>query len=122
VNHLVNMGQQLFEPPDVAGWELGPGWISSGAMLSRMNFASALAASQRTALQTASKPYAKTPESFLAYFLDRLAPAPLEAGTYEDLLAYLRSSGAWTGSDTQVRAKAAGLVHLILGAGEYVFC
>src|SRR4030095_1203471 len=22
---LLNMGQQLFEPPDVAGWELGPG-------------------------------------------------------------------------------------------------
>ena len=26
---LVNMGQQLFEPPDVDGWELGPGWFST---------------------------------------------------------------------------------------------
>ena len=24
---LANMGQQLYEPPDVNGWELGPGWI-----------------------------------------------------------------------------------------------
>ena len=24
---LVNMGQQLFEPPDVAGWDLGPGLV-----------------------------------------------------------------------------------------------
>ena len=28
---LVNMGQQLFEPPDVNGWELGPGWFSTAA-------------------------------------------------------------------------------------------
>lgn len=121
VNHLVSMGQQLFEPPDVAGWELGPGWISSGAMLSRMNFAASLAASQRTALTAAALPFAKTPESFLSYFIERLAPAPLDAATYGDLLTYLRSSGAWTGSESQVRTKAAGLVHLILGAGEYVF-
>lgn len=121
VNHLVSMGQQLFEPPDVAGWEIGPGWISSGAMLSRMNFAASLASSQRTALTAASLPYAKTPESFLSYFIDRLAPSPLDNATYGDLLTYLRSSGVWTGSESQVRAKAPGLVHLILGSGEYVF-
>ena len=44
---LANMGQQLFEPPDVNGWELGPGWFSTAAMLARMNFASALVANQR---------------------------------------------------------------------------
>lgn len=121
VNHLINMGQQLFEPPDVAGWELGPGWISSGAMLSRMNFASSLITSQRTALLNAAKPYAQTPENFLSYFVERLAPSPLDGSTYQDLLTYLRGSGAWTGSDTQVRNKASGLVHLILGSGEYVF-
>ena len=33
------MGQTLFEPPDVNGWELGKGWFSTGAMLARMNFA-----------------------------------------------------------------------------------
>jgi len=40
---MANMGQQLFEPPDVAGWDLGTNWFSSGAMLTRMNFASQLA-------------------------------------------------------------------------------
>ncbi len=121
VNQLINMGQQLFEPPDVAGWELGPGWISSGAMLSRMNFASSLITSQRTALLNAAKPHAQTPENFLSYFVERLAPSPLDGATYQDLLTYLRGSGTWTGSDTQVRNKASGLVHLILGSGEYVF-
>ena len=36
---LIAMGQTLFEPPDVNGWELGQGWFSTGAMLARMNFA-----------------------------------------------------------------------------------
>jgi uncharacterized protein (DUF1800 family) len=121
VSQLSNMGQILYEPPDVAGWELGAGWVSSGAMLARMNFASALAVSQRSALQAASKPHAQSPEVFLAYFEDRLAPQALGSATREDLLAYLRGSGTWTGSDTQVRTKAAGLVHLMLGSGEYVF-
>src|SRR5262245_54918896 len=44
---LINMGQQIFEPPDVAGWELAKGWFSSGGMLARMNFAATLAANQR---------------------------------------------------------------------------
>src|SRR5262245_28559532 len=39
---LINMGQQLFEPPDVAGWDLGETWFSTGAMLARMNFAATL--------------------------------------------------------------------------------
>jgi uncharacterized protein (DUF1800 family) len=121
VNQLINMGQQLYEPPDVAGWELGAGWISSGAMLSRMNFASALVTSQRTALLASAKPYSQTPESLLSYFLEQLAPSPLDNAAYEDLRSYLRGSGTWTGSDTQVRTKASGLVHLILGSGEYVF-
>ena len=50
---LVNMGQQLFEPPDVNGWELGPGWFSSGAMLARMNFAAQLATNQKFNLRDA---------------------------------------------------------------------
>src|SRR5688572_10786670 len=46
-NALIPMGQVLFEPPDVNGWELGQGWFSTGAMLSRMNFAGTLAFNQR---------------------------------------------------------------------------
>ena len=44
---LSNMGQQLFEPPDVAGWAVGRGWVSTGAMLERMNFAATLSSNQK---------------------------------------------------------------------------
>ena len=55
---LENMGQQLYEPPDVNGWDLGPAWFSTGGMLSRMNFASQLATNQRVALRDAARPFA----------------------------------------------------------------
>src|SRR5215471_741035 len=51
---LVNMGQQLFEPPDVAGWDLGQNWFSTGKMLARMNFASTLSLNQKFRLATAA--------------------------------------------------------------------
>jgi uncharacterized protein (DUF1800 family) len=38
------MDQVLFDPPTVAGWPGDAGWISSGAMLARLNFAQAVVA------------------------------------------------------------------------------
>jgi len=35
------------------------------------------------------------------------------------LLEYVRSGGAWTGSETQLLAKSAGLFHLMTGSSEY---
>jgi uncharacterized protein (DUF1800 family) len=37
------MGQVLFYPPNVAGWPAGSSWINSSTLLSRVNFATALA-------------------------------------------------------------------------------
>jgi uncharacterized protein (DUF1800 family) len=121
VSQMVNMGQVLYEPPDVAGWEQGPGWISTGGMLARMNLAAQLSRTQATNLVNLVKPVAKTPDAVLSYFIDRLAPAPYDDGAYNELRAYLTAGGAWTGSDTQLRTKVPGLVHLIVGSGEYVF-
>lgn len=119
---LANMAQQLLEPPDVAGWALGQDWFSSGMRLERMNFAAALTLNQRVALQTAATPYNRSPETLLAYMLDRVRPAEIDNGVYTDLLDYVRAGGAWTGSATQVLAKAAGLAHLIGASSEYQFC
>jgi uncharacterized protein (DUF1800 family) len=118
---LTNMGQTLFEPPDVAGWELGQGWFSTGAMLARMNFASALAANQKFNLARDAAVAKGSPEQVAAYFTDRLTAAPFDAAPYGELAAYLRAGGTWTGSDTQLQSKAAGLVRLIVGSGEYQF-
>ena len=116
---LANMGQQLFEPPDVGGWTLGAGWFSTAAMLARMNFASSLISRQRTNIAAAAAGKGPTPEALLSFYLDRVTPATFESGPYEALLAYLRGSSPWTGSDAQLRIKAPGLLHLIVGSSEY---
>ena len=44
------MGQSLFAPPSVAGWDGGPGWINSTAMLARANLALGLLSGRRRRL------------------------------------------------------------------------
>jgi len=116
---LSNMGQTLFDPPDVAGWDLGQSWFSTGAMLARMNFASALAANQRFRLATAAKPYAQTSDALLSWALDALVTKPLDSSGRAELANYMVATGAWTGADAQLQAKVPGLVHLIAGSAEY---
>ena len=118
---MANMGQTLFEPPDVFGWRLGTDWFSTGTLLARMNFASTLASNQRFNLGTDAQSSGGTPESLLAYILDRLALAAYSAEASRDLLTYVTAGDDWTGSAPQVRNKAVGLAHLIGGSSEYQF-
>jgi uncharacterized protein (DUF1800 family) len=118
---LANMGQILFEPPDVSGWDLGQAWFSTSAMLARMNFASTLASNQKFNLATTVKAAGAgvTPEAMLAYYSDQLVTAPMDASVAAEFSTYLHTNGAWTGSDAQLQAKASGLVHLMAGCPEY---
>jgi uncharacterized protein (DUF1800 family) len=116
---LSNMGQQLFEPPDVAGWAPGPAWFTTAAMLARMNFAATITARQRNDIAAAATGNGQTPEALLSFFLDRLSPAPFEQNAHASLLEYLRAGLTWAGSASQLRIKAPGLVHLIVGSAEY---
>jgi uncharacterized protein (DUF1800 family) len=116
---LANMGQQLLEPPDVAGWELGRGWFSTGAMLARMNFAAQLARNQKFNILDVSRGHASTPEELVFHLLDRLSPPEYNSDATRALVDYAGAGGSWTGSDTQLATKGSGLVHLILGSGDY---
>ena len=118
---MANMGQQLFEPPDVAGWDLGPNWFSSGAMLTRMNFASQLATNQKFRLRDLARAARQSPDALVTFMLDRLTAAPFGREPYAALQDYARAGGAWSGSDAQLLIKAAGLAHLIVGSGGYQF-
>lgn len=116
---LVNMGQQLFEPPDVNGWDLGRGWFTSGAMVARMNFAATLATNQRFNLRDMARGQAATPESLVTLMTDRLTAAPFTADAYGALGDYATAGISWNGSDAQLVTKASGLAHLVVGSGNY---
>lgn len=118
---LANMGQTLFEPPNVSGWSLGPAWFSTGTMLARMNFAASLAENQRIAIARPALGSAASPTSFLNHFLDQLTLPELSNDVRATLLQYLESGGGWTGSSSQVTTKSSGLVHLLAASSEYQF-
>jgi uncharacterized protein (DUF1800 family) len=119
---LTNMGQTLFEPPNVAGWQLGRAWFGTGAMLARMNFAAALASNQKFNLARSFGATERAqPGRVLDGMLQRLTPAPFSSTEMTELLNYLNAGGSWTGSDTQMNAKAPGLARLVAGSGEYQF-
>ena len=44
---LADLGQNIFEPPSVKGWEGGRLWITSSSLLQRANFATELTTSQQ---------------------------------------------------------------------------
>ena len=117
---LVNMGQELLEPPSVAGWVLGQSWFSTGATLARMNYASTLAANQKFNLATASASARSSSHAVVDYLLSRLT-VDVGNDVYNDVLAYAAAGVSWTGSDSQLQTKSPGIVHLILGSAEYQF-
>jgi len=89
-------------------------------MLARMNFASSLAGNQKaTALLDAFRGHAATPDDLVDAALDRLSPAPYSASARQALLDYVNAGGTWSASTTQIANKGAGVVHLIVGSGEY---
>jgi uncharacterized protein (DUF1800 family) len=118
---LVSMGQQLFEPPDVNGWEVGPGWFSTAGMLARMNFASTLATNQRFELRSAAQSARSSADALVDFALARLSMPAIDPSVRASLVSYVNAGGSWTGSDTQLLNKTGGLMHLLVGSGDYQF-
>ena len=53
---MAELGQNLFEPPTVKGWEGGRLWINSASLLQRANFAAEIASGSRYGTLTADLP------------------------------------------------------------------
>jgi uncharacterized protein (DUF1800 family) len=125
-----NMGQDLFGPPDVAGWEFNLGWVNTASMLERFNFANILLSNRNTTnpgifvtsdqLKSISKPASKkTVKKFLA----RLGPLSVgpALGT---LRSYLETGDngqpvTYVNDDPTVDKKIRGLVHQIMCLPEF---
>lgn len=90
-------------------------------MLSRMNFAATLMGNQKFNLGRELQPYRQTPERVVDYMLNHFTYAAMSTDVYTALLEYARGGGAWTGNDTQLNNKGAGLARLIVAASEYQF-
>jgi hypothetical protein len=65
--------------------------------------------------------YRQSPDRVVDYMLNHFTYAPITQDIYNALLEYARAGGAWTGNDTQLNNKGAGLARLIVAASEYQF-
>jgi uncharacterized protein (DUF1800 family) len=121
------LGQSLFHPPNVAGWEEGKAWINSSTLLGRTNFAQAIVASRsgpfagRTDPAALAAQYGRSSDAdVLEFFLGLLVDGDVPADTRTQLASSLNSpiQGGPDSRSERIRR----LVQLILSLPEYNLC
>jgi len=90
---LRRMGQILFLPPNVKGWDGGAAWLNSQTVLTRENFASSLQAKMADApwMQTALR--TMDPAKVSADLTATILQGDVSAASVDKLAAYLNGSG-----------------------------
>jgi uncharacterized protein (DUF1800 family) len=96
----VQMGQSLYAPPSVAGWEWGRAWINSTTLLARANLVLALlgdddAIGRRLdpAKLAARNGFRKQADA-ARFLLDLLVPGPLDAAVKDPIMKALSAKAA----------------------------
>jgi uncharacterized protein (DUF1800 family) len=109
------MGQQLFNPPDVSGWKGGATWANTATMLARYNFA-ALAAQQtgQQLVQAVLDGTSGVPRATAQPWMDRLGLLSLSPGTQRGIDEYLKRDKP---ADESTLAR--GVLTLLLASPEF---
>lgn len=127
---IQQMGQQLFEPPDVKGWRHGRSWISSNRLFSRYNAVADLVKSVPQAgkargvdivalLQGGGCP---TGSAAVDYLEKACLMHPLTEQKRQELTAYLGElppPADWSKQRAQINDRLRGLLVLMLSTPEY---
>ncbi len=127
------LGQELFRPPDVAGWHLNLGWVNTASLLNRFTFADYLTInrsdrrnqpgvffSQGQLKKFAKKKTAKT----LKKLLSKLGPLEMDEAGLATLGDYLERDDAgnpvkFIRDDLTIDKKMRGLIHLLMCSTEF---
>jgi uncharacterized protein (DUF1800 family) len=90
------MGQVLFYPPNVKGWDGGAAWVNSSTILTRENFANAVAQNPKT-MEAANwiAPAMRTmdPRSVAKTLTDTMLIGDVSPASVQQLVTYLGGSG-----------------------------
>jgi uncharacterized protein (DUF1800 family) len=128
---MARMGQDLFMPPTVKGWDGGPAWIATGTMMERFNFANRVTNEKFSDLLAGTTPSQLMQKASLSsagqavdYFLDLLVDGDVPSSTRQKLVDYVSSDIKGTPvttipDDSTLDAKLRGLVHLIMTLPTY---
>ena len=128
---LEQLGQNVFNPPSVKGWDGGTAWLNGQTLLYRQNLALALSSTEDVRFGTridpatlARKHGKKSDAQLVDFFLRLFLQGDVPAESREHLLEYLQKAAKqkapvyWTAQDAadqRVRA----VCHLVLCLPEY---
>lgn len=131
-NGMIQMGQQLFAPPDVSGWREGLAWITTTSVLARFNFANDVLGTTDSGIDVARLvAQASLQEAIqrgrygdiVDFFARLLWQVPPSTEAREALIAYLQSptslQSTTPNSSNFVNVKIRGLIHLMLAAPDF---
>lgn len=124
VSRLTNMGQALFNPPDVEGFDGGMTWINTSTLLQRVNMVNDLASNRTTTgayidLATLFDGHTfSRVEEITNWLLESMGIYGLPSPKKTALIQYA-SEGAETSYENFIDRKGRGLIHLIATLPEY---
>jgi uncharacterized protein (DUF1800 family) len=130
-NSSRNMGQDVFAPPDVAGWDFNLGWVNTASMLERFNYTNIFATNRNTTNPGVSvtndklKSYTKgNSKKTVKKFFAVLGPISPGNSTRKMLQNYLETGDngqqvGFTNDDPTIDKKIRGLVHQIMCLPEF---
>jgi len=111
------MGQELYNPPNVAGWKGGATWANTATTLSRYNFSARVAKLvTEDALGVVLAAAGGEPRETTGPWMTRLGLLDLMPATLSALGRYLDESAA-AGADPPTRAR--GVLTLLLASPDY---
>ena len=128
---MSRMGQNIFNPPSVKGWDGGAQWISTDAMMERFNFAARATAQKFDEMHYYASPSElvykqnlRNAGQLVDYFLNLLVEGDVPVQCRKRLIAYVSTdltgkTVSALSDDRTLDAKLRGLVHLIMTSPAY---
>jgi uncharacterized protein (DUF1800 family) len=128
---MARMGQSLFEPPNVKGWDGGMNWIATDTLMERFNFAARISTQKFDAREGYINPAvlakqfdSKNAAAMVDYFLARLVDMDVPANARKQLLSYVTMGTDGNALPQQpdaklLESKMRGLLHLIMTLPSY---
>lgn len=116
-----NLGQRLFEPPNVAGWEGGRAWVDASALLQRYNVIAKLA-SRADLVAWVQTNGAADPLAAVDYLARALLCVPLNEAKRQALAAHLKPlppPEQWSEKRAAVNARLRDVLTALVSLPEY---
>lgn len=117
---MSTMGQQIYAPPDVSGWNGNRSWMNSTTYYTRANLAQQLVSAENNTTvdptEIANAAGITTPAAAVDYFLDLLVQSDVPSNYRNDLLTF---TGTTFKDARDKDGKLRGLVRLIMSTPAY---